>query len=479
MAVNLTLFCIIGLHGKLDIRIPIRDNKLILIGVNGLGKTTVVNFIYFVLTDQWARLMDYDFSEIEIVIDGQHIKINKTDIQSKVRSSEIRQRQLQRYSVRSSFPPRMLKGVMGHPLYKDFISVHPTSHLFLNIARTISKDVDITLGTLNRMAQEMSRDSNRELFPETTEPPSIAALTSVLKDSGKNKVIYLPTYRRIEQDLKSVFPNVDENELRSLTNAAETALGNRSKGHVELVQFGMQDVESKINDELELIRKSTSSQLTNLTGTYLQDIIRNRAGKIPHELLKVIPVEAVGSVLERVDENTLSAGDKREVEAAIRRIKTDATNSDVRDGYLAYFFGRLLEIYTDLYKNEANIRLLIETCNRYLERKFLNYNDRSFTMEILDDEGLSLEWKMLSSGEKQVASLFTHLYLSKEESHIVIIDEPELSLSVPWQKALLPDIAEAKNCDLLIAVTHSPFIYANELDKYAVDLGRLIGSGYR
>lgn len=366
---------------------------------------------------------------------------------------------------------------MGHPLYKEYLTAPLSSNFFANIARVISKDTEIPLATLSRIAQELNRDANRELFPEATEPPSIATLSNVLKDSGKNKVIYLPTYRRIEQDLKSVFPNVDENELRNLANAAETTLGNRSKGHVELVQFGMQDVESKISEELDLIRKSTSSQLSNLTGTYLQDIISNRAGEIPHDLLRVIPVEAVASVLGRVDENTLSAGDKKEVEAAIRRIKADATNSDVRDGYLAYFFGRLFDIYNDLYNNEANIRLLMETCNRYLERKRLNYNDQTFTMEILDDEGASLEWKMLSSGEKQVASLFTHLYLSKEESHIVIIDEPELSLSVPWQKALLPDIVEARNCNLLIAVTHSPFIYSNELDKYAVDLGRLITLG--
>lgn len=477
MSINLTQFSIIGLHGKLDIKIPIRDNKLILIGVNGLGKTTVVNFIYFVLTDQWARLMDYEFSEIEMVIDDQYVKIDKADIRSKVRSSELHQRQLQRLSGRYTFPPRMLRSVMGHPLYKEYLTAPLSSNFFANIARVISKDTEIPLATLSRIAQELNRDANRELFPEATEPPSIATLSNVLKDSGKNKVIYLPTYRRIEQDLKSVFPNVDENELRNLANAAETTLGNRSKGHVELVQFGMQDVESKISEELDLIRKSTSSQLSNLTGTYLQDIISNRAGEIPHDLLRVIPVEAVASVLGRVDENTLSAGDKKEVEAAIRRIKADATNSDVRDGYLAYFFGRLFDIYNDLYNNEANIRLLMETCNRYLERKRLNYNDQTFTMEILDDEGASLEWKMLSSGEKQVASLFTHLYLSKEESHIVIIDEPELSLSVPWQKALLPDIVEARNCNLLIAVTHSPFIYSNELDKYAVDLGRLITLG--
>jgi predicted ATPase len=209
----------------------------------------------------------------------------------------------------------------------------------------------------------------------------------------------------------------------------------------------------------------------------LQDIIRNRAGKIPHDLLRSIPDDVIPHVLERVDESTLSAADKVEIAAAIRRVKMDVSNADVRDSYLAYFFSRLLDIYRDLYMSEENIRALVETCNRYLERKRLFYNDKDFSVHIVGDHDALLEWRMLSSGEKQVASLFTHLYLSKEESQIVLIDEPELSLSVPWQKALLPDISRAGNCSLLIAVTHSPFIYANELDPYAVDLGRLISSG--
>ena len=75
---------------------------------------------------------------------------------------------------------------------------------------------------------------------------------------------------------------------------------------------------------------------------------------------------------------------------------------------------------------------------------------------------------MLSSGEKQVVSLFSHIYLSGKKNYFVIIDEPELSISVLWQKRLLPDIL--KKCSGLIAVTHSPFIFDNELKRYAHSL---------
>jgi predicted ATPase len=81
-----------------------------------------------------------------------------------------------------------------------------------------------------------------------------------------------------------------------------------------------------------------------------------------------------------------------------------------------------------------------------------------------------IELKYLSSGEKQVISLFAQIYLSKAKRFFVIIDEPELSLSVPWQRKLLPDLWSSGNCEFLAAVTHSPFIFDNELEGYTHDL---------
>jgi hypothetical protein len=76
----------------------------------------------------------------------------------------------------------------------------------------------------------------------------------------------------------------------------------------------------------------------------------------------------------------------------------------------------------------------------------------------------------LSSGEKQIISLFSHLYLSGDKQYLILLDEPELSLSVQWQKHLLPDILASKRCMFLATVTHSPFVFDNELDDYAADI---------
>lgn len=69
---------------------------------------------------------------------------------------------------------------------------------------------------------------------------------------------------------------------------------------------------------------------------------------------------------------------------------------------------------------------------------------------------------ILSSGEKQIVSLFANLYLTDQVKFIILFDEPELSLSIEWQERLIKDIYESDKVGFLMAVTHSPFILSDE-----------------
>lgn len=476
MSFKLTKFTILGLHSKLDISIPIIDNRLVLIGVNGLGKTTVVNFLYYVLTEQWNRLLEYEFSSIEVTINDNLIVLTRDVITSKSKADEKHQKILAQYAVRSPFPSHVIKKLLDSTEYLSLLKLEPSISRD-RAARQLAQELQLPSSYLIRVLNDMPKSMQPNLFEHRNDPEPIAKFSDLLRNTGTHQVIYLPTYRRIEQDLKAVFPHVDDDQLRRLTSITDGDTKSNARGHIELVHFGMQDVERKIAEELETIQRQMRAQLSNLTASYLQDIIRNRADAIDPALIKLMSDNVVSLVLSRVEENTLSLDDKREVENAIRRLRSGAQSAAARDLYLTYFFSRLLDIYHGLSSSERNIRRLFETCNRYLERKNLHYDDAKFSAHIREVDGSELNWRVLSSGEKQIVSLFTHLFLSGEKSQIVLIDEPELSLSVPWQKHLLPDISNSQNCVLLVAVTHSPFIYSNDLDKYAVDLSRY--TGYR
>ena len=93
----------------------------------------------------------------------------------------------------------------------------------------------------------------------------------------------------------------------------------------------------------------------------------------------------------------------------------------------------------------------------------------------LDESDKKLLLSKLSSGEKQIISILSKIYLTtKDYKFIVLFDEPELSLSLFWQRNLLPDIVNSGKCAFLLAVTHSPFIFENDLDQFAIGTGRYI-----
>jgi predicted ATPase len=79
----------------------------------------------------------------------------------------------------------------------------------------------------------------------------------------------------------------------------------------------------------------------------------------------------------------------------------------------------------------------------------------------------AIKFGALSSGEKQIVSIFARILLDPRKRYFVLVDEPELSLSLDWQQMLLPHISSTPNCTQLVAITHSPFIYDNELGIFA------------
>ena len=88
------------------------------------------------------------------------------------------------------------------------------------------------------------------------------------------------------------------------------------------------------------------------------------------------------------------------------------------------------------------------------------------------DGGQPLNPSHLSSGEQHMLVLFSELLFRVESNSLVMIDEPEISLHVTWQKQFLRDlqqVTELASFDVLIA-THSPQIVHDRWDDLTVEL---------
>jgi len=136
--------------------------------------------------------------------------------------------------------------------------------------------------------------------------------------------------------------------------------------------------------------------------------------------------------------------------------------------YLYYFLTQLAEVIEQTKEQEFKIESFVNICNKYLESsgdsKKLRFDQQTLTVIVSDNfTGDDILLSDLSSGEKQVISLMAIKHLSNDREKIILIDEPELSLSLKWQRMILPDLSSGDNVSQLIAITHSPFIFENAL----------------
>lgn len=115
--------------------------------------------------------------------------------------------------------------------------------------------------------------------------------------------------------------------------------------------------------------------------------------------------------------------------------------------------------------------------DRLLFKKVCIFED---TLQVVDNDNpeKKLALSQLSSGEKETVVLFYQLLFEVPDGVILLIDEPEISLHIAWQRKLAEDlkkIVEQKRLTAIIA-THSPqFINGNR--RIQIDLGKLYKDG--
>lgn len=468
---KLTRFKIVNLHGLRTIDVRINENRLILVGENGTGKSTVAYIIYYFLTKQWGRLSDFQFDEILADINGVTYPL---DGKLFGRISKIFEN---RYNTRTYLTGRQLS---------LFDSEVDEGDWFSEILESITQQRATELSSAEiRKLESLSRrhgvparhlldiigSDDSESIAKTMK--QLEEIEGVLKDVFSSQVLFLPTYRRIEQDLETIFQG------RKATRAIEefTQLWKQSRkpsrkagGFVELIEFGMSDVDTTINEKMSMLDGDRRVGLDKLTGSYLRDVI-NRQYRTVHvkEIVKTLDDDTVEAVLGRIPKDVLTQGEKAALRESIGRLK-DSQSEQVEDLVAILYLVRLFELHETQQNEEREVRLFVEVCNAYLSGKKLHYDDLNFKMSLVQENNdineSGLEMGMLSSGEKQIVSLFSHIFLSGVNEFFVIIDEPELSLSVPWQKRFLVDILGSERCTGLVAVTHSPFIYENDLISF-------------
>lgn len=448
---------ILGLFGNRDITIDLSSGKLILVGENGLGKTTILSILNHLLSGRIEDLSGYRFECIEVLFtDYGNFSLPISEIREYANS-------FRHIAERSSYSN--MRFLVSYLVSEDFD---------YSSKEAITKTIESRPERYNGLGR-YDRESDAELTEAYISHIQLFSNIYLFRRCIRRMrmtVLYLPTYRRIEASARDIFNQYQRRNHLSIKDRFKLREGywetfDNPENWLETIErhnilhFGMKDIEGLIESLQNRISRKSVSGYAEMSGKMISKLLE-KGGE--EGIVEVKDTDHIKVVLQRIGD----AISDSERESIIRLIEEGRFNDN---HYLSYLFDSLIEVYKSTEKYDEAMRGFRDACNRFLINKKFRYDESKVTLSLHQETdgkpGDSISLDKLSSGEKQIVSLMATAYLEISKRLLFIIDEPELSISVYWQKALLPTLLEAPSCVGLIAATHSPFIFDNPLKKFA------------
>jgi len=498
-------FSIKNLNHEKNINIEFNDNKKILVSENGQGKTTIINVLYSFLRKN-KKLLDYTFLDLEIEYSDKRKLVYPKQIIKGIFEDEFLHALKQTIghinnAMGRDFSRKMYErlnrelvlSLIIYYIFNNSIAIKKSrveillllkeigeegEHLVPVISRIRSyvrthvilfemEDMDIPFSEIHRDVKVICDDLYAEKLYEFVDfIDRIELLSMRLNHFANHEFIFLPTYRLVESGIK-YFKKDGEDDFYFTFSEAEQYFKDNP-----LIQFGVENIKDVWSELSSKIRVFTTEGFLKLSGRLLKNTLVNKSIEKEDVEYLISNKKSIEKILSRIDDDTIDNKDKKDLLKLINRknLANGGTNNA-----LFYILENMVSIYNNQKYIDEAIEDYVEVINSFFTDKKVVFNDitSEIYVEKIDSE-IKIDIEFLSSGEKQILSLFTRLYFSnvekKDVKYWIFYDEPEISLSIEWQQILLPKIIESGKCEFLLSATHSPFIFKNELKKYTSDL---------
>lgn len=435
-----------SLHGIYNYNVSFNDDLTFIFGENGCGKTTVLDIVSSIVTGKLYNLFRYRFDEITLSYrEKKRSKLSKIKIKSLEGAYEVSLNGEERCEIIED--PRKTGEMYSrdedeYTFDRRFVSRYEFAYFLRNTFKYIylplSRNSQDGIDMMDSLAYRRRRTvmySEKDITSRNYLNESLRYVEDIVKtgcmriSSAENKVS--------EQFKSSIFTSslkiASEYSITKLFQSIKSkeTLDSIEQNRVEYIRTldsigeWNEDTQKRVNDFFKRYRTAFENAQRDESAGHHSFSIELLMMNMEFNRIKDIAAQA------------------QKIEEEKEKIRTPITSflSTVND------FFNIGEDRKQV-KIDSEGRIIIEASSP--RRKLSLYN--------------------LSSGEKQIIIIFACLIfgLPAGQSGIYIIDEPEASLHLAWQKKFVESIQRANGSIQLVFATHSPEIigkYSNNAVK--------------
>jgi len=440
---------IVRLFGRYSYSFPASGNELkglnIIYGGNGLGKTTLLNLVFHLFSiGQGKTNLDFisktAFESFKVTLNDSTTISASKDPQLLIGSVKFKIKIKGEPSQEWEYIP----GQQGIISPNDLPEGLDLSKISLRMRGEVKQVLNqrSLLGLMNALeAKTYMLTSDRIFLGDSTESSTVNRIT---QDRVRLKVSELVvSYRNdaVSEALHSTSRWLQEQFLDS--------------------SYGSNGATSNVYEDV--IVKIATTQYTTKKG-----IGKGESEKIKEELLKDITDINKKSVEYR----ELGLRRTNVSDLVYETVENCTGNKLVLvDNVLRPYLAELKERQRQIQPINDMIKQFVAAANRFFNDKKLVFNIISglkifvFHEKQITEEEIKSE--QLSSGEKQLIFILCRVLTARGKTSIFIIDEPEISLNITWQRMLMSTLMElSQKSELqLIIASHSMEIIAQHSDR--------------
>lgn len=426
---RITKITVYGLFGRFCHELTFNSSNRITIiyGPNGFGKTTILRMIDSLFKAQLGILSRLPFEKLQIIFDdGTRLFVERTADDSSLRltyeSSELESKEF-------VLEPLLRPQELNFPISAiednlPLIRIGPSE--WRNPYTGESLDLD---DVLTRYSDEFPSDV--QLRQRRSSIPSWL------------------------EDIKASMP------VRFIDTERLTDVSTYERGLRRRRSYGNITPERTVRRYSERLGELVQKTLTDYA-TLSQSLDRS----FPARLITVpkgdlLSIDELSQTLKKVEERRseiVAAGLLPQEHESLTVPTMDASYRSVLTVY-AQDAKEKLGVFDDLY---ARVKTFLRIANARLLYKQVSVSQKG--IKITTSNGSDLRPELLSSGEQHEIVLLFGLLFETAKNSLILVDEPELSLHVAWQREVLTDLqelAELSDFRALLA-THSPQIIGTQ-----------------